>query len=423
MAKKQQIVQSVPLVAIDLGSHCVRAMAAEMTENGQLRVLGVESSNKFPCVEKGIICNTSNSGYTINEVLKFLANRIHVESLPSAFACVGGRTMQVVSVFSRRDQVRKRDVSRILLDEMELECRNKIENRNPDVAVLDLVPYFYKLDGVEQDNEPSPEQSAALIEAHFIAFVGKKELKQKVDDSFNRSGKRMECMYVRPDALLNALTTDEDTERGCVIIDMGAQTTTMTVYKGNQYLYNKVVPLGGYDITRDVEQIGISIAYAEQLKCKYGYAAAEQVEKNHRFRLPAPELPQAEVAITAVELASIIENRLNQIFDPLMALLKEEVSRYKVIYLTGGAALLQGIVPYLQGKIDIPVMYGSHATWLTVDTPDEMCMPMYSSLVGTLLLGADYRKKHPTVKQDRSKRIIDILTEKTLDIFTDQTGC
>lgn len=422
MAKKQQIVQSVPLVAIDLGSHCVRAMAAEMTESGQLRVLGVEQSNKFPCVEKGIVCNTSNSGYTINEVLKFLANRIRVDSLPSAFVCVGGRTMQVVSVFSRRDQVRKREVTRMLLDEMEVECRQKIENRNPGVAVLDLVPSYYKLDGVEQDDEPTLDQRAALVESHFIAFVGKKDLQQKVDDSFTRSGKHLEKMYVRPDALLNALTSDDDTDGGCVMIDMGAQTTTMTVYKGSQYLHNKVVPLGGYDITRDIEQIGISIAYAEQLKCKYGYASASMVEKNHRFRVPAPSLPQAEVAITAEELASIIENRLNQIFDPLLALLQEEALRYKVIYLTGGAAMLQGIVPYLQGKIGIPVMYGSHATWLTADTPDEMCMPVYSSLVGTLLLGADYRKKHPTVKQDRSKRIIDILTEKTLDIFTDQTG-
>ena len=40
MAKKQQTFQSVPLVAIDLGSHSVRAMAAELTENNMLRILG-----------------------------------------------------------------------------------------------------------------------------------------------------------------------------------------------------------------------------------------------------------------------------------------------------------------------------------------------------------------------------------------------
>ena len=115
MAKKHKILQSVPLVAIDLGSDGVRAMAAEMTDEG-LRVLGVESSNKFPCVERGVVTNPTNAGYIINETLKLLANRIRVDALPSAFICVGGRTMQIVSVSSKRDQIRKREVLQELLD-------------------------------------------------------------------------------------------------------------------------------------------------------------------------------------------------------------------------------------------------------------------------------------------------------------------
>lgn len=421
MAKKRQILQSVPLVAVDLGSHGVRAMAAEMTTGGLLRILGVETSNKFECVERGIVTNTSDAGFMINEVLKKLSNRVRVEALPSAFVCVGGRTMQVVAVHSTRDQVRRKEIAQPLLDAMEVECKQKIEARNPDVAVLDLVPYFYKLDGVEQEHQPTENQRAALVEAHFIAFVGKKELEQKIVDSFNRSAKRLEHIYVRPDALMNAITTDEDMANGCAILDMGAQTTTLTVYKGNQYLYNKVVPLGGYDITRDIEQIGISLAYAEQLKCKYGYASADMVSTNHRFRLPAPTMPQGEVAVMATEIADIISARLEQMLTPLLDVLNAEASRFRVLYVTGGAAMLQGLVGYIQAKTSIPVMYGSHASWLTTDTPDEMCMPTYSSLVGTLLLGADYRNKHPEVTTS-GEGILDIIKEKTLTIFTDQTG-
>ena len=421
MAKKRQILQSVPLVAVDLGSHGVRAMAAEMTTGGLLRILGVETSNKFECVERGIVTNTSDAGFMINEVLKKLSNRVRVEALPSAFVCVGGRTMQVVAVHSTRDQVRRKEIAQSLLDAMEVECKQKIEARNPDVAVLDLVPYFYKLDGVEQEHQPTENQRAALVEAHFIAFVGKKELEQKIVDSFNRSAKRLEHIYVRPDALMNAITTDEDMANGCAILDMGAQTTTLTVYKGNQYLYNKVVPLGGYDITRDIEQIGISLAYAEQLKCKYGYASADMVSTNHRFRLPAPTMPQGEVAVMATEIADIISARLEQMLTPLLDVLNAEASRFRVLYVTGGAAMLQGLVEYIQAKTAIPVMYGSHASWLTTDTPDEMCMPTYSSLVGTLLLGADYRNKHPEVTTS-GEGILDIIKEKTLTIFTDQTG-
>ena len=215
--------------------------------------------------------------------------------------------------------------------------------------------------------------------------------------------------------------SDDDMEKGCAILDLGAQTTTLTVYKGNQYLYNKVVPIGGYDITRDIEQIGVSLAYAEQLKCKYGWACARLVPTNNRFRIPAPGMPQGEVALLATELADIISARLEQIITPLMEVLNKEADRFKILYVTGGGAMLQGIIEYLQSKTPIQVMYGSHALWLTQDTPDEICMPTYSSLVGTLLLGASYRETHPLTK-DNGKRILDILTEKTLTIFTDQTG-
>ena len=77
--------------------------------------------------------------------------------------------MQIVSVASKRDQIRKREVTQELLDEMELECKKKIEARNPDVAVLDLVPYYYTLDGKQQDEPPTPVQQATIVQAHFMA--------------------------------------------------------------------------------------------------------------------------------------------------------------------------------------------------------------------------------------------------------------
>ena len=227
------------------------------------------------------------------------------------------------------------------------------------------------------------------------------------------------------DALLNALALADDTvddmAEGCVILDLGAQTTTLTAYKGTQYLHNKVIPLGGYDITRDIEQMGMSLAYAEQLKCKYGCASADLVEVNHRFRVPAPNAPGGEVALMETDLANIISLRLDQIINPLMEILNKEADRYRVLYITGGGAMLKGIDQYLQQKTSIPVMYGSHASFLSHDTDDEMCMPIYSSLVGTLLLGNEYRKKHPlAAANDTGLPIFKALRDMTLDLFTEQ---
>ena len=424
MAKKKTIQQSEPLVAIDLGSSGVKAMAAEIAPDGLLRILGTEYSNKFECIERGIVTNTSDAGFMINEVLRKLSNRVGVDALPSAFVCVGGRTMQLASVPCHRDQVRKKEIERYLLDEMEAECKYKVETKYPDAAVLDVIPYYFTLDGKDQDQEPTPDQKAMIVDGNYIVFVGKKELEQKVVDSFNRSAKRMERMYVRPDALMNVLASDDEMRQGCAILDLGAQTTTLTVYKGNQYLYNKVVAMGGYDITRDVEQIGISLAYAEQLKCKYGMASPELVEVNHRFRIPSPTQVGGEVAVMATELAEIIASRLDQIVKPLLEMLNKEASRFQILYVTGGGAVLQGIIEYLQARTPIQVMYGSHASWLAEDTEEDMYMPSYSALVGTLLLGANYREKHPMATSNGKGRLIDEITntlaKKTLEIFSDQ---
>ena len=418
--KKQQSLQPAPLVAIDLGSDSVRAMAAEYTDNGMLRILGVEASGKFPCVERGIVNNSSNAGFTISETLKLLANRIKAETLPSAFVCAGGRTMQIVDVFSKRDQVRKREVSQELLDEMEAECKQKIEANNPTVAVLDLIPTYFVLDGKEQDDIPAPEQRAALVETHFTAFVGLRELEQKVLDSFDRSTKHLEHIYVRPDALLCALAADEDLPRGCAILDMGAQTTTLTICKGNQYLCNKVVPQGGYDISRNIEAQGMTLPYAEKLKCSYGFASPDMVEDNHRMRIPSSVRGQ-EIVMDTREVAAIIAAGLDRILDPLMQLLREYEDRIGVLYITGGASMLQGVEQYIQAKTTIPVMYGSHAMFLTPDTPDAMCAPVYSSLVGTLLLGANYRANHPEAPVHAPKKgLLDKIKDGTLDIFSGQ---
>ena len=420
MAKKQQESQhSLPLVAIDFGSSCVRAMAAEYTEDGLLRVLGVHTKSKFPCVEEGVISNSSNAGFIISEKLKLLANLSHVSSLPSAFVCVGGKTMQIVDVFSTRDQVRKREITRDLLDDMEAECKQKIEARNPQAAVLDLIPTYFVLDHKQQDEIPTPDQRAAVVETHFTAFVGMRDLEQKVLDSFDRSTKHLEHIYVRPDALLCALTSDEDLPRGCAILDMGAQTTTLTIYKGNQYLFNKVITQGGYNISRGIEKQGISWDYAEKLKCQYGIASPDMVETNYRMRIPARG---GEVVIDTIGLATVIASELDHILDPLMEALRAYEDRIGVLYLTGGASMLQGMEQYVQSKTTIPVMYGSHAMFLTADTPDEMCEPVYSSLIGTLLLGADYRKNHPDIPNNSKKKtLIDRIKEETLDMFSGQS--
>ena len=412
MARRQtQTADSLPLVAIDLGSDSVRAMAERVLKAGS------------GCVEQGIITQSSNAGYVIAEVLKLLANRIGEPELPTAFVSVGGQSMQIVAVHSKRDQARKKEISQALLDEMEQECKEKIERRNPDVAVLGLVPSFFKLDGVEQDDLPSPEQRAALVEAHYIAFYGRKAIDTQLQKSFSQAARSIEHAFVRPECLLSAFATCDGNQvlrDGCAVIDLGAQTTSLTVYKGGQYLINRVIPKGGYHITRMLEQQGMNFNTAEVLKKKYGYASPDLVEKDARLRIPASEeVGGGDMIITLRELAGAIELKLQEIFTPLMEELHKVESRIATVYITGGGSMLNGIADFIQSQTAVPVQYGAHNLLLHRNTDDRYLSPEYTSLVGTILLGQDYRDSHKN-QPVRKPGFFDRMKESTLDMFIDQ---
>jgi len=415
----------LPLVAIDLGSDSVRAMAARRIAPDLFQIIGVEERpQKYgnTCVEQGVVTQSSSAGYVIAEVLKLLANRIGVDELPTAFLPIGGYSMQIVAVHSRRDQARKKEISQALLDEMQRECKEKIESRNPDVAVLGLVHSYFKLDGMEQDEIPSPEQRAALVEAYYIAFCGRKVIDTMLQKSFSQAGRSIEQSFVRPEALLSAFATCDGNQvltDGCAVLDFGAQTTTLTVYKGGQYLLNKVVPKGGYHITRMLEQQGLSFNTAEVLKKKFGCAAPRFVEKNVRLRVPAAPEIGGDIIIASQELAGAIEIKLQEILAPLLEELKKVEGRISTLYITGGASMLFGMDAYLQEQTSVRVRYGAHNLLVHRDTDEKYLSPQYTSLVGTILLGQDYRDSHKD-QLVRKPGFLERMKDTTLDMFIDQ---
>ena len=423
MARRQtKIADSLPLVAIDLGSDSVRALAARRIAPDLFQVLGVEERPQKlgnVCVEQGIITQSSNAGYVIAEVLKLLANRIGEEELPTAFMSVGGQSMQIVAVHSKRDQARRKEISQDLLDEMEQECKEKIELRNPEVAVLGLVPSYFILDGKEQDEVPSPEQRAALVEAHYIAFYGRKAIDTQLQKAFSQAGRSIEHAFVRPECLLSAFATCDGNHvllNGCAVLDFGAQTTSLTVYKGGQYLVNKVVPKGGYHITRMLEQQGLSFATAEALKKQFGFASPAYIDKNVRLRVAAAPEIGGTMVIESRELAEAIELKLHEILAPLMEELKKVEDRISTLYITGGGSMLQGMEEYIQSLTRVKVQYGAHNLLLHRDTEDRYLSPQYTSLIGTILLGQDYRDNHKN-QLVRKPGFFEKMKDTTLDLF------
>ena len=412
MVRKTDIPQ--PLVAMNIGSSCVRAIAADWDQrHNTFHILGCEYSNRHQSVEKGIPTNSSDVGFVLNETWKKLCNRVGRGELKNIFVCVGGRSLQSVHVEAHRQQ-RRSEIKQKLLNEMIRECSEKIEARTPAAGVLSVLPERWEVDEQYFDEAPI-KQLGRDITLYATAFVMRKEYCTKMDDTIKRAGLAIFNREVIPDACITALTTDEERENGCAVIDMGAQTTTLTIFKDNQFQLTKVVPLGGYHVSHDIETLGISSINAEKLKCKWGTLSLKPEEVDKGLRVPAAREGEEPLIVTRGNLSSIIACRINEIIMPLLAEI-EKTEGIQTIYLTGGGSMLRGIVPFLRKKTSIPVEYGSHAQWLAADTEDEFYQPLYGSLIGTLLLGQMYKDEHPD-EEPQPKTVLGKLRKDLTDLF------
>ncbi len=429
MARRQKNVRKerrepCPLCAVDLGSSGIRAMAAEENPDGTLHILGMESIQKYGPVEKGIITQTTDASNILRRILLLLQNRIGMhDPIDSVFITIGGRLLQLKEVSVKRDLISRNYITDKLLEAMQNECRTKIEDRYNTMAVLHVEPVKYLLDGVEQTEVPSRDQKTKFIEIVYSVFVGLRESRDNAKGSFDRANVSIEEQWVRPDALLTALADRNDMDEGCAIIDFGAQTTTMSIYKGDNFLYCRVVPTGGYDINQNIQSQRVSFELAERLKTEFGVAAEPLVEHDRTLSVRSTLSDGSKINLQTTYLAQLIQMKLFESVSPLIQDLHEYEDKIKTVYITGGGCKLARLQEYLQAMTSLPVEYGTHAAWLEETASEEYYDPQNAALIGTLALAAAHRKDYPDkepISVPPWKKMFDKTIEKTLEIFTEQ---
>ena len=100
-----------------------------------------------------------------------------------------------------------------------------------------------------------------------------------------------------------------------MLVDFGADTTTVSVYKNNILRHLAVIPLGGNNITKDICSQQIEEEDAEMLKIKYGKAFIDpnvEIDENKIYSL------DSKCSIQAILLEDIVEARVNEILDNVL---------------------------------------------------------------------------------------------------------
>lgn len=70
------------------------------------------------------------------------------------------------------------------------------------------------------------------------------------------------------------ILTDQEKALGCMMVDMGAETTTVSIYRHKALCYLATLPFGGRHITRDLQSLSLLEERAEEIKITSGCAIA-----------------------------------------------------------------------------------------------------------------------------------------------------
>lgn len=326
------------IVAIELGSTEITGIAGKKNADGSLNILAYSSERSADCIKKGVIYNLDKTTQKLTSVIKDLENKLQA-GIKKVYIGVGGLSLRSIKNTENRQLGEDTRISQAIIDSM---MENNLEIPLLDYEVLAVEPQEYKI-GNNLLTEPVGT-TANSIEGNYLNIIARPSVKQNIRQCLSHTGYEIAGFTISPMATADAVLTTNEKRSGCALIDFGADTTTVSVYKNNILRHVCVIPLGGNNITKDITSKQIEEDEAEQIKLRYASAYTEYKEGEE---VQDSDLSiDGKVVIKSRTLEDIVEARVNEILNNVFNQIK--LSNYSDtlmagIIVTGGVANMTNI--------------------------------------------------------------------------------
>ena len=294
------------IVAIELGSTNIIGVAGKKNIDGSISILSVIKEDSTSCINKGVVYNIDKTVQCLTNIIKRLETSLKAK-VAQVYVGVGGQSIRSV----KNTLIKELPLDTVVTLDMVNELMD--ENRNmtyPAQEVLDAITQEYKVDAQYQ-LDPVGIQCTRL-EANLLNILWKKSFYRNLNKCFDNAGIAIAEMYLAPLALADSVLTDVEKRVGCVLVDLGAETTTVSVYYRNILRHLAVIPLGGNNITIDIASLQMDDVNAEKMKRKYAsaYTESKDIDENLKYSIDEDRQVDSKTFIEIVEarLEEIIKN-------------------------------------------------------------------------------------------------------------------
>lgn len=362
---KENVTKSIPVTAIDIGSSKIIVVLAEVFSDGTYKVLG-HGRAESDGIRAGSIYDSERLLEKLNEALEEAVRTSNFKGTTLGRVCttISGKPV------TGRDSTAELPLpgSVVTLDDMK-----KVTERAEDALELHeeerLIKserLFFRID--DQTEEQSIENPLGVkgsrISVHLHSAVASAVNAVNRIQLINRTN--LDVSTVLPESWASgyAVLTQEERQMGVVLIDIGAETTDIVVFKGGHPRFTHTINFGGRAVTERLAGfMHCSLAQAEQVKMRLDLRHAE--EDRQQILLTVGSEFDAK-SFNKLELSSIACGQFSQLIEQVGRTLfmngwytcKGANYPYNTlpggVVLTGGSALMMGIDEFFA---DVPGPY------------------------------------------------------------------
>ena len=318
-------------VALELGSSKITAVAGTKQPDGAIQILAIAQEESGSFIRKGRILNIDKMTQCIKSIKEKLEKRLN-RQISKAYVGIGGMGMHTLLNSINRTFTTTTKITEDMVDDLRDENYMKAP---AGYEIVDVIEQEYQL-GTMSSTEPVGTLTTNL-KGQFLNVVTRASVRKQIEEVFGNIGINVIEIPVAFLSLANSTLKENERQSGCVFVDMGAQTTSVAVFKGNILRHAAILPIGGWNITNDIAQtLQISLEEAEALKLKHDFAI-EEIDENSSEVIVLEDGRSFPIN----ELKSIVSARLEEIISNVNH--QVEISKLRPSELVAGIVICGGV--------------------------------------------------------------------------------
>ncbi len=334
------------VVALEISSSKIVGVLGEPNANGGVEILDIEAERSLNCVRWGCIQNVEETKMRVNRVISRLEERISPKKITGVYVGIGGRSvhnheMNVSTIYDE-----ERMITESVIEALRDRYYSEAEVQGD---ILEVVPCQYFVDNNEIANPIGAYGTS--IKVRFNGVVAKSTLKLNINRALD-SQYAIKGYIVTPLAMAEHVLSNEERQLGCMLVDFGAETVTVSIFRKGVLQYLATLPMGSQLITRDLTNLNVLEDAAEEIKKTSGNAIASDSGRGILVDGVKSTDVQNYVVARSEEIVANINEQISY-----SGLSRDQIGGG--IVLVGGGSQLNGFNRLVEDKTKLKVRFGS----------------------------------------------------------------